>query len=481
MRLTNLGIRQVSPAAIEAARAFGSTRRQLLLKVQLPLAIPSILTGVNQTIMMALGMVVIAALIGAGGLGREVLVALQRLQVGQALEAGLAIVILAIMLDRLSAALVTLDMTAQRRRRRFDVMVNLFQRLAHAPADLLSHLARNPEKQRAHPARRADLINCLLLLVLLLMITTLSDAARQLPAGLAPVHPRAQPTPQSPGCATTCSSSPARSATTRRSICSTRRAVCCAIGCPGRSLSWSGACLPHGPAAGGWRCSRSSGGLLIGLLGMWEPSMDTLSQVLVTMVFTIAIALPLGILLAQNRLVRQVLRPVLDFLQTIPPFVYLVPVIMLFNIGRVPGADRRRAVRDRAGHQADRPGHPAGRAETVEASRVVRRDPPADAVQSAAAAGAADDHARHQPDDHDGAVDGDHRRAGRRRGAGAGGRHRPGAQPSPGAASRPGWRSSSWPSSWIGSRRPGPHSSDKFNHEGRRSLGDSTSPSGCLF
>ena len=78
IRLTNLGLREVQSEAIEAATAFGSTRAQLLRKVSLPLALPTILAGVNQTIMMALGMVVIAAMVGAGGLGREVLLTLQR-------------------------------------------------------------------------------------------------------------------------------------------------------------------------------------------------------------------------------------------------------------------------------------------------------------------------------------------------------------------------------------------------------------------
>lgn len=103
IRLTSLGIRQVDGDTLEAADAFGATAWQKLVKVQLPLALPSILLGVNQTIMMALGIVVIAALIGAGGLGWEVLDALRRLRVGQALEAGLAIVLMAVIFDRVSA------------------------------------------------------------------------------------------------------------------------------------------------------------------------------------------------------------------------------------------------------------------------------------------------------------------------------------------------------------------------------------------
>ena len=103
-RLTNLGIRQVPHETIEAARSFGSTRRQLLFKVKLPLALPSIAMGINQTIMMGLGLVVIAAYIGAGGLGYEVYVGLRRLKFGQGLEAGIAVLLLAIMFDRISTA-----------------------------------------------------------------------------------------------------------------------------------------------------------------------------------------------------------------------------------------------------------------------------------------------------------------------------------------------------------------------------------------
>ncbi len=105
VRLTSLGIRQVQRDVVEAAQAFGATPRQVLFKVQLPLALPTILAGVNQTIMLALSMVVIAAMIGAGGLGQEVLKGLTQLKVGLGFESGLAIVILAIVLDRITQSL----------------------------------------------------------------------------------------------------------------------------------------------------------------------------------------------------------------------------------------------------------------------------------------------------------------------------------------------------------------------------------------
>ena len=104
IRLTDLGIRQVDPELTEAAWSFGATRWQLLIGVQLPLALPSVMTGINQTTMMALAMVVIASMIGARGLGEDVLVGIQTLDTGRGLQAGLAIVILAIVVDRITQA-----------------------------------------------------------------------------------------------------------------------------------------------------------------------------------------------------------------------------------------------------------------------------------------------------------------------------------------------------------------------------------------
>jgi len=105
VRLTNLGIRQVPRELVEAGTAFGCTGRQLLFKVQIPVAMPSIMAGVNQTIMLALSMVVIASMIGAGGLGNEVLRGIQRLDIGLGFEGGLGVVFLAIILDRITQSI----------------------------------------------------------------------------------------------------------------------------------------------------------------------------------------------------------------------------------------------------------------------------------------------------------------------------------------------------------------------------------------
>ncbi|MFC1830832.1 ABC transporter permease [Thermodesulfobacteriota bacterium] len=105
IRLTALGIRQVHPELVEAALAFGATGWQVLVKVQIPLALPTIMAGLNQTIMMALSMVVIAALIGAGGLGAPVILGLNTLDIGLATIGGLGIVLIAIILDRITQSL----------------------------------------------------------------------------------------------------------------------------------------------------------------------------------------------------------------------------------------------------------------------------------------------------------------------------------------------------------------------------------------
>lgn len=102
VRLTNLGIREVSKEMVEAAESFGSTRREVLQDIQLPLALPTIMAGVNQCIMMALAMTVIASMIGAGGLGLVVLRSMQSLDIGMGTVGGLGIVILAVALDRLT-------------------------------------------------------------------------------------------------------------------------------------------------------------------------------------------------------------------------------------------------------------------------------------------------------------------------------------------------------------------------------------------
>jgi glycine betaine/proline transport system permease protein len=129
VRLTELGIRSVDKEVVEAAIAFGAKPRQMLREVQLPLAMPSIMAGVNQTLMLALSMVVIAGLVGAGGLGAVVVRGISTLDVGAGFEGGIAVVFLAIYLDRLTASL------AKPRRRRTKTRKAAVESTESAPAE----------------------------------------------------------------------------------------------------------------------------------------------------------------------------------------------------------------------------------------------------------------------------------------------------------------------------------------------------------
>jgi glycine betaine/proline transport system permease protein len=373
IRLTNLGIRGVSPTALEAARSFGSTSWQTLLKVQIPLAMPTIITGVNQTIMMALGIVVIAALIGAGGLGREVLVALQRLRVGEGLEAGLAIVFMAIILDRISHGFAQKNTIFSSKHwhgsylfpprwGRYKVIAGLekgtgwllggSQRLARSLAGALGALlaaglkliGQKETAQTVTPAlqRHAFLIASLCLLALLLLINRYMvefgafpeswnlELSRPVDTAVIWMRDNLYQIGDLP-----IGTGPLSDFLIIYGINPLRSILQDWLPWP---LVILGVALLVQSVAG-WRLAlfSAAGMVLIGLLGMWGHSMNTLSQVIVAVIVTVLIALPLGILSARSDTFEALLRPVLDTLQTIPPFVFLVPVIMLFNIGSVPG------------------------------------------------------------------------------------------------------------------------------------------------
>ena len=115
IRMTDLGIRQVEKEVIEAARAFGSTGMQTLVKVQIPQAFPTIMAGINQTLMMAMAMVTMASMVGAPGLGLEVLTSVNRLEIGRGLFAGVSVVIIAVILDRLTQNWYKKDRGAEKR------------------------------------------------------------------------------------------------------------------------------------------------------------------------------------------------------------------------------------------------------------------------------------------------------------------------------------------------------------------------------
>jgi len=295
VRLTSLGLRSVPPAAIEVAASSGTTGPQLLRTVQLPLAMPWIRIGINQTIMMALGMVVIASLVGAGGLGREVLRGLQTLDIGRALDAGVAIVLLAVVLDRITT----------------------------------SAGRRSSDRPRGRAVRH------------LLLGTALSTAALAV-----------LPSIPFPGAGTLSLAGAATAATTwsRTALYGATSSLADALirGAldPLRDL------LTTSPW---WLVTVAVLVLVwwldedrlapyavlslatIGALGVWAETMNTLSQVIVATVLSVAIAVPLGVIASRSDLLDRALRPALDAMQTLPAFVYLVPVVALFDVGRVPG------------------------------------------------------------------------------------------------------------------------------------------------
>ena len=123
IRLTSLGIRQVDESVVEASRSFGSTRMQTLTKVQIPQAMPTIMAGVNQTLMMAMSMVVTCSMIGARGLGNEVLIAVNRTEIGRGLVSGFSVVILAVLLDRMTQGWFSDEKRLARQDRRLRVKI----------------------------------------------------------------------------------------------------------------------------------------------------------------------------------------------------------------------------------------------------------------------------------------------------------------------------------------------------------------------
>ena len=351
IRLTNLGIRTVPAVTVEAAEMFGATPRQTLRKVQFPLALPSVLTGINQTIMMALSIVVIAALIGAGGLGQVVLVSLRGLFVGRALEAGLAIVVLAMIMDRVTHGAAGLGT-----RRRLRLL-----------PDSLSHLAAVRQVERTLAAADRSLCRAGSLLAVplgqKLGVAALARHPRRVLGGgllvVGVVVGAAARRSEFPD-AISISFAPAIDTlvdwvrdnlyqiggtwfgTKGFSDTITIYAVTPLRELFSADLAWPVVVLAV--ALAGWRLGGAALAtfctacvVCLGFLGMWELSMDTLAQVIVAVAMAILCGIPLGVLAARNDRFERMVKPVLDFLQTIPSFVLLVPVIIMFNVGRVPG------------------------------------------------------------------------------------------------------------------------------------------------
>jgi len=302
IRITALGIRGVPGETMEAAVSLGSTRWQSLRKVQIPLARRTIGIGVNQTIMMALSMVVITALIQAPGLGRDVLRALIKVNVGEAFQAGIAIVILAIVLDRLTER--ASEFADPRFRRSDRTRTN--QRLIYLAALAVVIGATAYAQTLAEPNVFPDGIRVSLVAPINDLVdwftSTFATAMAAIKDGFTIyiLNPLEWVLVQSPFWLV---------------------------------LAVVGFC--------GWYLSGLRAGIIataclavVIFLGLWEHGMQTLATVLVATGATITIGLVLGILSARSDRFRDIMRPGLDIAQTMPAFVYLIPAIALFDPSR---------------------------------------------------------------------------------------------------------------------------------------------------
>ncbi|MEV7147552.1 ABC transporter permease subunit [Streptomyces sp. NPDC093084] len=299
-RLTALGLRGADPEVLEAVESLGATRRQRLLTARIPLARKELLLGLNQTIMMALSMAVIASVIGAGGLGDRVYQALASVDVGAALAAGIPIVLLAVVLDRITAAAGDRDDT---RPGRAGLLYALAATVAVAVAARLLGGLDWPAGWTlnfAEPVNRAvDWMTAHLYSGVPVVGGTADWAAHFTTWILDPVRSGLQWLPW-----------------------------------------WSVLLLVAALAwlIGTWRTALTAvlAMAAIGVLGVWEESLDTLSQVLAAVAVTLVIGIATGIAAARSDRVERALRPVLDVFQTMPQFVYLIPVVALFGVGRAP-------------------------------------------------------------------------------------------------------------------------------------------------
>jgi glycine betaine/proline transport system permease protein len=295
IRITALGIREVSPTAVEAAVAMGSSRWQVLRKVRLPMAKHMIIVGVNQTIMMALSMVVVTALIDAPGLGDTIVRALERVNIGAAFDAGLAIVIMAVVLDRVTAR------AAQRAETvRPDTGPRWHLLLLVVAVALAAVVAgRLPPVGQEFPGRMH-----------LSFAMPVNDAVGWVESTLYPVTEAVK------DLVTGILLNPLQTVLTG----SPWWLVLAVVFLAGVLVSGvPAACVATGALA-----------VIVGL-GVWRHAMETLSLVLVATVITMAFGVVLGVLAARHDRLAAGLRPLLDAAQTMPPFVYLLPAVALFG------------------------------------------------------------------------------------------------------------------------------------------------------
>lgn len=357
IRLTNLGIRQVPDTMVEAARSYGCTPRQMLFKVQIPQALPSIMLGVNQTIMMALALAVLAVFVGGGGLGEQVWKAIVKLKVGWSLEGGLCIVAMAIIFDRLSQAMSAPPVATKLNRgevrlyllpqsweryqlaRAFELPIRLvYLPVAAVSGAVVRAIANGVDiisKQGGEIVRNRPYLVIGMLLIAIVML-------------LQEFAPRAWRPGDFPGALEYSIRKPVDKAIEILTIYPPFIAV----------TQWMRAVtylyflkpidffLTHLPwwyisalftaiawYVAGWRLGLLTALSLLfcGASGLWGLTMYTITGTAVSVLFCLLIGMPFGVLAAYSRIADAILRPILDTMQTIPAFVYLVPALFFFG------------------------------------------------------------------------------------------------------------------------------------------------------
>ncbi len=300
VRLTTLGIVQVPTAMVEAGTMHGSTRRQLLTKVQLPLAVRSIATGVNQTINMALGIVVIAALVGAGGLGQVVISTLRLRAPGRGMVAGFAIVAIALLLDRVSRSFV--ERPPVEDRTRWPRWLRIAVPVGIVVAITVGRIGGWIDFPGDFDAKFADPLDDFIIWVR----DTFGDQTRWFNDFVVVQF------------------------LLRGKEWMIETAVWPTLVVLTAALGWW---------LRGWRLALLgvASVMLIGLVGMWAFAAETFVQVLVAVVIAVAISVPAGIAMGRSHRAEVVLSPILDALQTVPSLIYAVPFVMIFAVSPVPG------------------------------------------------------------------------------------------------------------------------------------------------
>jgi glycine betaine/proline transport system permease protein len=333
-RLTALGLRGADAGVLEAVTSLGATGRQRLFTARLPLARGQLLLGVNQTIMMALSMAVIASVIGAGGLGDRVYQALSTVDVGNALAAGVPIVLLAVVLDRTTAGAGE-RVGAGSGAGASGVGAGGGASSVGAGASVAFRVRRMFGRGWVVWGALAGLV-----------------------AGCAALG-RVFDSAAWPGSWTVSIAAPVNSVVTwitghlnsgvpviggtADSAAGFATWVLDPVRDGLQGLPWWSVLLIVGALAwliGTWRTALTAvlAMAAIGVLGVWSVSLDTLSQVLAALAVTLVVGVAVGIAAARSRRFEALLRPVLDVFQTMPQFVYLIPVVALFGAGRAAGA-----------------------------------------------------------------------------------------------------------------------------------------------